>query len=235
MSWSAKSNIGSVPSSSQSEGHRFPHAASILTCLKSSGQSVPGLLEVLKAYCSITAWSWEHSWEEIKCGFTPALSDQSSAPSQVFVTKSGLQISTTPCLWWCNPCNILQGFGKPGLPRSSHSLLSRGKARFTSSLLAAEQVQSLCCSRLQSPSASWLASRRFTSQTWGLCMNLNSHRKAGILYMLVDLFGSQHCGRHELWWLVCCSWGWGIKLSELHWLTSSSASLSTVHPAANFT
>lgn len=49
MHWSAKNNVGSMPSPYLSNDHGFPHAASTLTCLKSAGPLVPASSRALEA------------------------------------------------------------------------------------------------------------------------------------------------------------------------------------------
>lgn len=95
-----------MPSPSLFNDYGFPHADSILTCLKSSGPPVPGSLGALKVQLLNHNLLWEQS-HEIKHGFTLDLSVPThiiSAPSRISWTRRELRLSTVSCLWQWRHC-----------------------------------------------------------------------------------------------------------------------------------
>lgn len=134
--------------------------------------------------------------------------------------------STTPCFWWrrhCPPSAAVWEARSRPFPSAEQG--ETQLRQYGSSPPAAARVQSLCCSRRQGQSAPRLASRRCTSQTRGLCMSLDSYRKAESLPVGVALLGSPCCGRHELQWLArCCHALWGVSsVTCVSWLLPGQA------------
>lgn len=131
-----------MPSPSLSNDHGFPHAASTLTCVKSSGPSVPGSLGALKALLfnhhlvlraepggDQTRFHTRspHAHPYLLCPF-PGLLDRvcvASLHNTLLMETEALPIS----------CRVWGSQGQPLTP-----LLSRGNPRFTI-ILAAHQQQ----------------------------------------------------------------------------------------------